>query len=98
MCASDAQRSSSDPRETAEQHFRRATELYNKEDLEGSIAELRAALLLNPNDAAAHYNLGQSLRRKGESNATIAEFRAALRLGPNDFGAHYNLGRESPTS
>lgn len=92
MCASDAQRSSDNPQETAEEHLRRGLERYNEGDLDGTIAEMRAALRLNPKNADVHHNLGVALLNRGERDAAIAEFHAGLRLDPRTIDAHYHLG------
>lgn len=53
-------------------------------DLEGAIAEYRAALRVQPNNAGAHYDLGRALWTKGERESALEEFGAAHRLAPNE--------------
>jgi Tfp pilus assembly protein PilF len=46
-----------------------------------AIAEYRAALRLQPDNADAHYNLGMALAQQpGQHAAALAELEAALRL------------------
>jgi tetratricopeptide (TPR) repeat protein len=61
--------------------------------LPDAIAELQAALRINPDYAAAHSNLGSALAQlPGRMPDAIAEFQAALRIDPDYAEAHYNLG------
>lgn len=94
---SDSARSISTPdvstyRDDVEHHFELGFTLQNIGDLQGAIAEYRAALRLNPSHASAHYNLGVVLQSKRDLEGAVAEYRAALRLNPNDLNAHTNLG------
>src|SRR5512135_1990900 len=59
---------------------------------DAAIDEFRAALELQPDDAAAHYNLGTALAGQGQVDAAIVEYRAAIRLRPDDAAAHTGLG------
>ena len=52
----------------------------------------RAAIRLNPYNAAARTALGGALFAKGDPDAAIAEYRAALRSDANSVLAHYLLG------
>ena len=47
-------------------HHRFGTALHNKGDVEGAIAEYRAAPRLNTNEVNARYNLAGALRAKGD--------------------------------
>ncbi|MBR0661996.1 tetratricopeptide repeat protein [Neoroseomonas oryzicola] len=58
--------------------------LSNERHFERGIAELRAALDLNPNFALGHANLGGGLLRAGLYEEAIAETGLALRLSPLD--------------
>ena len=66
--------------------------LDNKADVDGRIAEYRAALRLNPNNEIAHAKLGGVLGAKHDYDGSIAEYREALRLNPNNDMAHVGLG------
>jgi tetratricopeptide (TPR) repeat protein len=59
---------------------------------DAAVAELRAALRLNPNDALAHYNLALALERRGKGDEAVAELREAIRLNPIDARANFYLG------
>jgi Flp pilus assembly protein TadD len=74
-------------------HHRRGVGLQAKGDLEGAIAEYRAALRLHPNDVLAHFNLGTCLQAKEDIDGAIVEYRTALRLDPTYALAHTNLGK-----
>lgn len=65
-------------------HCNLGTELKAKGDLEGTIAEYRAALRLQPDSAMAHYDLGRALWTKGDREAAFEEFHTAYRLAPNE--------------
>jgi Flp pilus assembly protein TadD len=58
--------------------------LYDKGDLDGAIAEYRAAIRLQPGDVAAHNNLGLALEMKGDRLAASDEIEKARELDPND--------------
>jgi len=66
--------------------------LQEEGDLEGAIAEYRAALRLKPGFAGAHTSLGIALYDKGDPEGAIAEFRMALSFEPGDAKTHANLG------
>jgi tetratricopeptide (TPR) repeat protein len=92
LCVIAAQSSAAKPQLSAEDHFRRGVELYQKLDMDGAIAEYRAAIRLNPNYAEAHHNLGNALRSKGDQDGAIAEYRIAIQLKPDFPEAHSSLG------
>ena len=56
--------------------------LYKKGDLDGAIAEYRAALRLTRMMHEAHCNSALALDDKGDLDGAIAEYREALRLNP----------------
>lgn len=57
-----------------------------------AIAELEAALRLDPNDAKVHNNLAAALQETGRPAEAVAHYRASARLEPNVASTHYNLG------
>jgi Flp pilus assembly protein TadD len=65
-------------------HCDLGTELKAKGDLDGAVAEYRAALRLQPDNAMAHYDLGRVLWMKGDREAAFEEFHTAHRLAPNE--------------
>ena len=73
-------------------HNHLAIALRAQGKLDEAIAEHRAAIRLQPENAAAHNNLANSLLAQGKLDEAIAEFRAAIRLQPEYGLAHYNLG------
>ncbi|MDD5383428.1 MAG: tetratricopeptide repeat protein [Gallionella sp.] len=57
-----------------------------------SLAALRKAMELLPDDADAHYNLGNTLLILGRLDEAEASYRRALQVWPDYVDAHYNLG------
>lgn len=68
----------------ARAHCKLGTALKAQGDLDGAIAEYRAALRLEPDNAMAHYDLGRVLWTKGDLEAAFEEFHTAHRLVPNE--------------
>jgi len=91
LCVIAVHPSSAKPQTEAD-HVRRALELQQQGDMDGVIAEYRAALQLNPNNASEHHNLGVALSRKGDLDGAIAELKVAVRMEPDSAKAHYTLG------
>ena len=71
-----------DPAACAVEHVNLGVALAGKGDVEGEIAEERAAVRLNPDLALAHLNLGMALGANGDWDGEIAEEREVLRLSP----------------
>jgi Flp pilus assembly protein TadD len=70
--------------DSAMAHCDLGSTLKAKGDLDGAIAEYRAALRLEPDNAMAHCDLGHVLWTKGNREAAFEEFRTAHRLAPNE--------------
>jgi Flp pilus assembly protein TadD len=62
-------------------------------NLDGTIAEEREALRLNPNNAAVHASLGDALEQKGDRAAALTEYRAAATLDPKNVNYKQNCER-----
>jgi superkiller protein 3 len=60
--------------------------------LERAVAELREAIRLDPESAAAHINLAIVLNEQGKLAEVVAEFREAIRVEPTSTTAHEGLG------
>jgi Flp pilus assembly protein TadD len=75
-----------------EAHYNLAAMLQAKKDLEGAIAEYRAAVKLRPQDAAGNNALGGALVAAGHPDQAGEYLQAALKVRPDYFDAHYNLG------
>jgi Flp pilus assembly protein TadD len=56
-----------------------------------SIAHLRTAVAIDPNEEEGHYNLGFILMDANPA-AAITEFQQAIRINPDHFKARSNLG------
>ena len=80
-----------DQRQLAEEKLIEAESLLASGDLGGSLALLREAVRLDPNNARAHRRLGDILRETGATREAIEELRAVVRLEPNDFTAWRSL-------
>jgi tetratricopeptide (TPR) repeat protein len=61
--------------------------------LDGAIAELHAALRLEPDSEKAHVSLGNIYEARGQYDEAVAEFQTALRLKPDNEIARSNLAR-----
>jgi serine/threonine-protein kinase len=60
--------------------------------LDRAVAAARAAIRLQPHDAAVHYQLGNALNGQGKVDEATAACREAVRLKPDDAVAHHYLG------
>ena len=80
-------------RDDVEQHFELGFTLQNIGDLQGAIAEYRAALRLNPSHANAHYNLGVVLQDMGKPTEAAKEFRESLRFLPESPANRGKIGQ-----
>ena len=65
-------------------HCNHGAALKAQGDLDGAIAEYRAALRLQPDNAMAHFDLGRVLWTKGNREAAFKEVHTAHRLAPNE--------------
>jgi len=61
-------------------------------DLATAVAERRAAIEVNPEDASLVLDLGRTLVRAGRSDEAVAAFREAAELNPRDARPLYYLG------
>jgi tetratricopeptide (TPR) repeat protein len=71
---------------------RLAWALYEINDYDGSIAEFREALRLDPASAKAHIGIGDVLDEKKDLDGAIKEYQGAIGLNPNDDDAHLSMG------
>jgi len=65
-------------------HFTCGRALLARKDYEGAIAELHAAVELNPNMAAGYCGLADSLAYEGRFAEAIPYFEKAIQLSPHD--------------
>ena len=65
-------------------HYTLGRILTARGDYPAAIAELRAALELNPSFALAHHGLGLALLFSGQAAEAVPEFDTAARLSPHD--------------
>ena len=70
----------------------RARSALDQGKVEEAIAEIRAAIRLDPQLSEAYYNLGNALHADGNLDEAISEYRAAIRCDRDFAGAHHNLG------
>ena len=74
------------------QHVARGAEFYQQEKYPDAEEEYRAAVLLDPQNAALHVALWVALNQLNKSDEALAEAREALRLDPESDLAHFSLG------
>ena len=60
--------------------------------LNGAAAQLREALVIDPEHAGAHTNLGYALLKLGNRDGALSAYRAAVAADPQCAKAHFNLG------
>ena len=70
--------------DNAMDHCDQGSTLQAQGDLDGAIAEYRAALRLEPDNAMARCDLGRVLWTNGDREGAFEEFRTAHRLAPNE--------------
>ena len=72
-------------------HSLLGVEMMSRDDFDGAIAELRAALALAPG-AEDESNLGIAFVRKGDPAVALPHLQRAVSLAPENAEAGYNLG------
>ena len=77
--------------EKAEDHYNKGTTLLNQGKLSEAIAELKQAVQMKPDLAAAHFNLGDAYERKGALDDAIASYKEAIK-GKADAKYYLSLG------
>lgn len=75
-------------------HFNVGSVLQEEGQTEDAIAEYRAALALEPDEADAHTNLGVLLAARGEHDEAMRHYIEAVRLDPGSATAETSLGIE----
>lgn len=76
----------------AEQRVEKAQELFAQRKWREALAELRAAIEINPYNSAWYYNSGIVLDELGQWDVAIGSYREAVELEPDDVEAWYRLG------
>ena len=84
-------RSSSIP-DYARAYADRGSARLMQHDLDGAIADLDAAIGLDPNDAGAFMTRGNAFDEKADFDRAIADYNEAIRLSPNYAAAYFNRG------
>ena len=78
---------------TAREHLRAAMARHEEDDIEGALAEARAALELAPQFADARSYLGSTLiTKRGRYTEGLAELERARETAMDDPALHYTLG------
>jgi tetratricopeptide (TPR) repeat protein len=62
-------------------------------DVDDAVAEQRAILAKDPNNAKAYFALGTLSHFRGEIEQAIEYYRKSIELNPADTAAHLSLGR-----
>src|SRR5436190_1505853 len=79
-------------RSAADSHRQQAIAFLDQGNLQQASTELRAALALDPGNAASHDYLGVILGEQGQPEAAAAAFREAIRLDGRQPEPHLHLG------
>ncbi len=77
----------------AEQRVERAQEFFAQQRWVEALEELRAAIAINPHNAAYHFNAGLTLDQIGRVDEAVDEYRQAMSIEPEDIDAIFRLGR-----
>ena len=91
-CISRMRRLVQEYREDGGAHRHLAWVLGSLEEWDGSIAEYREAIRINPQDIVARANLAGALSESGDGERAIIECMEALRREPNNSYVHQCLG------
>jgi tetratricopeptide (TPR) repeat protein len=75
-------------------HHKRAVKLRKNGDLDGAIAEYRAALRLDPDYVNAHHNMGLALHAQGKMADAKEEFKKVLKLLPDTPANQQKINQE----
>lgn len=75
-------------------HFNVGSALQEQGRTDDAIAEYRASLALDPNEADAHTNLGLLLAARGEHKEAMEHYLEAIRLDPGSATAQSDMGIE----
>ena len=81
------------PPKAARKAFEKGIRLYEKHDVEGSLASLQKAVELDPEYAQAFNNLGARYMMLGRLNESVAAFRRSVELDPYSSITHANLAQ-----
>jgi tetratricopeptide (TPR) repeat protein len=77
----------------ADDYFALAVQKYEKQDYQGSLADLNRAISLDPNLALAYNNRGLLKEDKlNDPQGSLADYNRAISLAPNFAGAYSNRG------
>jgi tetratricopeptide (TPR) repeat protein len=68
----------------AEHKVRRAFELYEDGEMPQALAELEAAIDINPSNSSWHFNKALTLDAINKFDDAIGEYEIALQLSPDD--------------
>lgn len=79
------------PEDAYQNHLRAGTEEIVQGDLSAAMADIRAAIALNPDGAAGWYQFGSILGQAGDFQGAEKAFRKAIALQPDLAKAHFGL-------
>jgi tetratricopeptide (TPR) repeat protein len=78
---------------TADDYFALAVQKYQKQDYQGSLADLNRAIVLDPKFASAYNNRGSLKRSKlNDPQGGLADLNRAIALDPNNAVVYINRG------
>jgi tetratricopeptide (TPR) repeat protein len=82
----------------AREHVDRSAQLFQAGRYPEAIAELQAAIKVNPMNAVAHGNMGCVLLKQGKTSEAIPWLEKALQLDPNIEGVPAELAQAKASS
>ncbi len=69
---------------TSDQYYAAGNQFYTAKDYNKAVLYYKAAIQVNPNNAAAHQGLGNTYYGLGQKSDALAEYQKALALNPNN--------------
>jgi tetratricopeptide (TPR) repeat protein len=69
---------------TSQQYLDAGNQFYRAKDMSKAVQYYKAAIQVDPNNAAAHQSLGSAYYSMGQKSEALAEYQKALAINPNN--------------
>jgi tetratricopeptide (TPR) repeat protein len=92
-CSGMIEDSGESARNRAVAYYNRGNAHYDKNQLDGAIADYTESIRLDPERAGVYHNRGDAYLDRNQFDRAIADYGEAVRLDGSDFRAHNNRGR-----